>query len=85
MSVKQILINWLKGTNHVPFPTHVVETEVYKYGYMMYGKQHSPGTYARKFRELKEKQTDLLEYGLKIVKVDNDNSNEDWWQTKLVY
>lgn len=85
MSVKQILINWLKGTNHVPFASHNIEIDVPKYGEMMYGKLHSPGTYSRAFRSLKEKKLELLEYGLKIERIEKPDSNEDWWKTNLAY
>lgn len=68
-------LNLRLSTGNKEFPSHIIETQLPSWGMAMFGKMHSPGTYARRFRELREKEEIVVE---RII-VDFD-STEQWWR-----
>ncbi len=57
---------------------HIFETVVPNFGNDIYGILHSPGTYSRAWRDLREKN-ELAKYGFSAIEVEANNSKEKYF------
>lgn len=78
LTADQIIKQFLRvrlSTGNREFPSHMIETQLPSWGMSMFNIMHSPGTYSRRFRELREKG------GVVVERMTVDfNSTEQWWK-----
>lgn len=56
--VKSILVWFLQATKNHEFESHQIEAYLPDAAFKLFRVRHSPGTYSRKFRELKKEGTE---------------------------
>lgn len=78
MTVKRIIIRYLELNPGVRIANHIFETVVPQFGQNVYGILHSPGTYSRAWRDLREKN-ELPKYGFSAIEVETNNSKEKYF------
>jgi hypothetical protein len=105
---KDVIANWIRALYELRlsqgkppvFTTHELENHIVDFGIRRYGIAHTPGTYSRKFREMKEPYESYrynseynrmmgseMEEVYKIYLTDVSNSvkkNENAWEVKLI-
>jgi len=75
MTVKKIILRYLELNPGTRIANHIFETVVPNFGHDIYGILHSPGTYSRAWRDLREKG-ELAKYGYSVIEVEANNSKE---------
>lgn len=76
-TVEQVLIEYCK--NYKQISTVEIETVLPKYGRLIFDVLHTPGTYSRAFRHLREKG-ELKRYGIDLVDVSESSGKVKKWQ-----
>jgi hypothetical protein len=81
-TVRQVLLSWIKSQSE--FRNSAIETELPDYGYQRFGVLHSPGTYSRIWRYMREDR-DLEKINLELADVSDNypDRREKTW--KIVY
>lgn len=75
MTVKRIIMRYLELNPGTRIANHIFETIVPQFGQNVYGILHTPGTYSRAWRDLREKN-ELAKYGYSAIEVEVNNSKE---------
>jgi len=78
MTVKRIILRYLELNPGTRVANHIFETIVPQFGQNVYGILHSPGTYSRAWRGLREKD-ELKNYGFSAIEVETNNSKEKYF------
>ncbi len=76
-TIKHIIVDWLDRNRGMDVPTHRIEMEIPRFAELLYGQPCTPGTVARKFRELKQEPDMLARHGLQLIDVSDKYPNKD--------
>jgi hypothetical protein len=83
MTTIQILLHYISycvSANQL-IASHHIELTAPEFGKEQFDVQHNPGTYSRKFRNIREK---AVEYGLSFEKILNPKDNENLWKISVI-
>ena len=84
MKAKEIVLLWIenqfKNRNRV-FWSYDFENLISTYGRLAHQKIHTPSTYSRAFRKIREENT-LTRFGLELEIIKNNNNKAKGWKIK---
>lgn len=79
MTAQTVLLNWLenKANSSDPwFYSYSLEQEVPLYGRVKHNKYHTPSTYARVFRKLREEAALLDVMGIRLTEIKHNRAKK---------
>lgn len=79
MTVKDIIVQWLKTRNNSVFYSYDLESAIPIYGRLAHQKVHTASTYSRGFRKLRESNT-LRKHGIKLIEITHNESKVKGWK-----
>jgi len=82
MTVKKIILRYLELNLGTHIANHIFETVVPNFGKNIYGVLHTPGTYSRAWRELREKG-ELTKYGYSVIEVEANSKEKHFVVRRL--
>ena len=84
MSAQKIIIKWLDNRAKSSSPwffSYNFEEEIPYYGRLAHQKVHTPSTYSRAFRKVREENT-LTRFGLELETIKNNDNKAKGWKIK---
>jgi hypothetical protein len=84
MTAKKIVLSWLTSRVNSSDPwfySYNFEQELPIYGRAAHQKVHTPSTYSRAFRKIREENT-LSRYGLELEEIKHNNNKAKGWKIK---
>lgn len=84
MTVKQIIIEYLKSKVSDEVSTSEIELNCMQFGQQLFGKLHNASQYNRSWRLLREDKTLLQEAGLSVEEINKPNSKQKYFKIRRI-
>ena len=84
MTAQDILLRWINSkakSSDGHFASYDLESEVPVYGRLAHQKVHTPSTYSRAFRKIRESNT-LMRLGIELEEYINSDTKVKGWKIK---